>query len=1004
MVNNFVPNGLLISSEKKPFVPKIFQFGSVPLKTYLPDGDIDLTVFGINQALPETFISEILQKLESQINNESSEFRVKEVQFIQAEVDNLIGNNHIFKQSIILVKAWCYHESRILGSNSGLFPTYALKVLVLYLFNLYGNGFAGPFEVLFRFLEFYSKFDWENYCISLSGPVPLSSLPDMTAEPPRKDCQSQDLLLPECFLSACMFFYGNMPRSQENQEKQFVSKHINIIDPLRLDNNLGRSISKVSPSNLSGCLVVIYSTASFYRIRSAFRLGTERMVRLLQCTDEYLIAEFDDVFKNTWNRHGNGYWIHVSIYNLYIRKVGKLTWQESEDEQAQASNKPDNQLKESNQKFRTSDACVVSQTQSSSPESAPIYSEAQNQHCDVFVSKTESELFDFSSSMSDSKMGSTSRSEVQQCFGLTSCDLRSEDAVKSKNASNMGLHKEEPDCATIIESSRTLHALMDHSVDKEEHGGVVNMTGSSRSGYLEAVKGVKSNNNEAMRQKEEEHHFVSTAENRKSLKYLDVLLGVKKSHTSFSPPPQQNRSYSIDKVEFPELEPPFPTVKRSRNVGKDSVDPPAVMNPAESCKYTQASDSTSVTNLSSLPPETTQPENVHDQSTVSTDIVRHEGTSSESVALNVHAPLQVQQAQYPELKPPFPTVKRLINVGKDSVDPSAVVIKHGNKLNPAESCKYTPASDSTSETNLSSLPPETTQPENVHGQSTVSTDIFRHESTTSESVALNVHALQSACASGSSVLQFPFKSDNTSHVEPSNYLLNQSFDILYGDFKSYWVNLKYGQHCVNEHSEEPVYFLPTVELPMDFQEQYYWDTRPSGSVNGVPLVVPGMPPIFASDSHIEGIHRGVSFWLPGSSGGLGTFMPNPHTYHERQFVEEFYNENQNANNISERQEDSNFNSRGRSSISNYRQRRNLNSNSRERFSSRGQNHYRRNGISEGKKEASHKGEGEGSSSAVNELEDKKEAPDQGEGEGSSSAVNELENLEKDSIDDSPYRP
>jgi hypothetical protein len=61
-------------------------------------------------------------------------------------------------------------------------------------------------------------------------------------------------------------------------------------------------------------------------------------------------------------------------------------------------------------------------------------------------------------------------------------------------------------------------------------------------------------------------------------------------------------------------------------------------------------------------------------------------------------------------------------------------------------------------------------------------------------------------------------------------------------------------------------------------------------------------------------------------------------------------------------------------------------------------------LLEGKKEASHKGEGEGSSSAVNELEDKKEAPDQGEGEGSSSAVNELENLEKDSIDDSPYRP
>jgi hypothetical protein len=213
-------------------------------------------------------------------------------------------------------------------------------------------------------------------------------------------------------------------------------------------------------------------------------------------------------------------------------------------------------------------------------------------------------------------------------------------------------------------------------------------------------------------------------------------------------------------------------------------------------------------------------------------------------------------------------------VGKDGVDPPAVVIKHGNVMNPAESCKYTPASDSTSGTDLSSLPPETTQPENVHGQSTVSTDIV-----TSESVALNVHALQSPCASGSSVLQFPSKSDNIGHVEPSNYLLNQCFDTLYSDFESYWVNLKYGKYCVNGHSEEPLYFPRTVEPPMDFQAQYYWNMTPSGSVSGMPLVVPDMPPTFASDSHIEGINQHVSFWLPGSSRGTGTFFPN-HTYHE----------------------------------------------------------------------------------------------------------------------------
>lgn len=35
-------------------------------------------------------------------------------------------------------------------------------------------------QVLYRFLEFFSKFDWENFCVSLRGPVPISSLPDVT--------------------------------------------------------------------------------------------------------------------------------------------------------------------------------------------------------------------------------------------------------------------------------------------------------------------------------------------------------------------------------------------------------------------------------------------------------------------------------------------------------------------------------------------------------------------------------------------------------------------------------------------------------------------------------------------------------------------------------------------------------------------------------------------------------------------------------------------------------
>ncbi|KAH0464476.1 hypothetical protein IEQ34_007262 [Dendrobium chrysotoxum] len=160
------------------------------------------------------------------------------------EIDHLINQNHLFKRSIILIKAWCYYESRILGAHHGLISTYALETLVLYIFHVFNNSFNGPLEVLFRFLEFFSHFDWDNFCVSLWGPVPISSLPDMSAESPRKD--GGELLLSGLFLEACSSVYAVFPSGQENQGQQFVSKHFNVIDPLRTNNNLGRSVSKVA--------------------------------------------------------------------------------------------------------------------------------------------------------------------------------------------------------------------------------------------------------------------------------------------------------------------------------------------------------------------------------------------------------------------------------------------------------------------------------------------------------------------------------------------------------------------------------------------------------------------------------------------------------------------------------------------------------------------------------------------------------------------------------------
>ncbi|URE48338.1 Nucleotidyltransferase domain [Musa troglodytarum] len=283
---------------------RVFTFGSVPLKTYLPDGDIDLTAFSDNENLKDTWATAVCGVLENEEKSENAEFRVKEVKYIQAEMDKVINQNHLFKRSIILIKAWCYYESRILGAHHGLISTYALETLVLYIFHVFNNSFAGPLEVLYRFLEFFSNFDWDNYCISLWGPVPISSLPDMTAEPPRKD--NGKLLFSKGFLDNRTALYSVTPGGQENHNQPFVSKHFNVVDPLRTNNNLGRSVSK----------------GNFFRIRSAFAFGAKRLARLIECPKDDIIAEVNQFFMNTWKRHGSG--DRPDVLSLDLRNLPPL--------------------------------------------------------------------------------------------------------------------------------------------------------------------------------------------------------------------------------------------------------------------------------------------------------------------------------------------------------------------------------------------------------------------------------------------------------------------------------------------------------------------------------------------------------------------------------------------------------------------------------------------------------------------------------------------------------
>ncbi|XP_062187771.1 uncharacterized protein LOC133891091 [Phragmites australis] len=202
-------------------------------------------------------------------------------------VDRQVGKNHLFKRSIMLIKAWCYHESRILGAHHGLISTYALETLVLYIFNLFHKSMHGPLEVLYRFLEYFSKFEWDKYGISLNGPVDLSSLPNLSVEP---TATQDELLLGKEFLQGPLDRLVVIPNGSDGCDTNFRLKHLNIIDPLKGNNNLGRSVSK----------------ANFYRIRSAFSFGAQKLGQILMLPSEIIPREICGFFENTLKRHGKG--------------------------------------------------------------------------------------------------------------------------------------------------------------------------------------------------------------------------------------------------------------------------------------------------------------------------------------------------------------------------------------------------------------------------------------------------------------------------------------------------------------------------------------------------------------------------------------------------------------------------------------------------------------------------------------------------------------------------
>lgn len=136
-------------------------------------------------------------------------------------------------------------------------------------------------QVLYCFLNFYSKFDWNKFCLSIWGRVPINSLPRVYVETPRSNSGELRLTLDACYSRYAVYSSG-----RKNQGQIFRSNFLNVIDPLCFRSNLGSNVCE----------------DNFIKICHAFTTGIRSLSRLLDCPKENLVSEVDKFFIHTWNQ------------------------------------------------------------------------------------------------------------------------------------------------------------------------------------------------------------------------------------------------------------------------------------------------------------------------------------------------------------------------------------------------------------------------------------------------------------------------------------------------------------------------------------------------------------------------------------------------------------------------------------------------------------------------------------------------------------------------------
>ena len=95
------------------------------------------------------------------------------------DFDRLFGKNHLFKRSLILIRAWWVYEAN-LSSSCGISDS-ALCVMILSIMNRFHAKIHHPFHALCLFLAEFCAINFSTHVITIEGPIPCEHF--MAASP-----------------------------------------------------------------------------------------------------------------------------------------------------------------------------------------------------------------------------------------------------------------------------------------------------------------------------------------------------------------------------------------------------------------------------------------------------------------------------------------------------------------------------------------------------------------------------------------------------------------------------------------------------------------------------------------------------------------------------------------------------------------------------------------------------------------------------------------------------